>query len=98
MDRAPRARRPYKPGSINASSRRDAVSVARNIVRRSIQALRRPPAPKSYVKRGRFTRPGDRGFLAGNDYKYVDLASATYECSTTGSITFGCHDCTGYYG
>jgi len=91
-------RRPYKPyafrkqpgrayrAGVAAAARRGAYALNRPGFIRNRSGLIRAMASSTFGRR-RYTRAGDRGYLLGNDYKFVDLAAASYAASTTGTVT-----------
>lgn len=84
--------RPYKPGMAVTQlvkARSFAYKTrARAAAAAIVKAARGYGKPRGWqVKRKRWPNQSARGFMAGNDYKFVDLAAANYQNDTTGSIT-----------
>lgn len=91
-------RRPYKPyafrkqpgrayrAGVAAASRRSAYLLNRPGFVRNRSLMIRAMASSTHGRR-RYTRAGDRGYLLGNDYKFVDLGATNYSASTTGTVT-----------
>lgn len=76
--------RSFKPGFVPyAGARRTSAIAASRVLRQALVATRRPARPTGW----RVARRAGRSVLRQSDFKYVDLANASYEASTTGSIT-----------
>ncbi len=82
-------RRPFKASFSSYLKARRAAAVAASAAARATAYMRRRPRPSGYAYpvRRYSRRPGDRGFVTANDYKFVDLLGQTITMDTTGSVT-----------